>query len=265
MGQRRVRVQAALRRAQQQVGDRDQARPSAHATDRSPACDSSSNSPATRVMYNAGNSTAISWRTSTPAALSRCSPSRSAFCAVPSCATPASVAAHSRATRSAASGGGAGSGVSGSGPRPGGHRPARSRAAGRAAACAGPGPPPPVARPPAASGWSRGAPLTDITVLRRLAEALAIRPQEFGLPPIHRADRATRPNRAQRNSPPGPVPLVLIVTSRARMVRTQCDAGQLSMYGTLLEVAAYTAAVDGSRGAATELIDEAQATATRLR
>lgn len=40
--------------------------------------------------------------------------------------------------------------------------------------------------------------------------------------------------------------------------------GQLSMYGTLLEVAAYTAAVDGSRGVATELIDEAQAAATRL-
>ena len=37
------------------------------------------------------------------------------------------------------------------------------------------------------------------------------------------------------------------------------------MYGTLLEVAAYTAAVDGSRAAATELIDEAQATAARLR
>lgn len=36
------------------------------------------------------------------------------------------------------------------------------------------------------------------------------------------------------------------------------------MYGTLLEVAAYTAAVDGSRGVATELIDEAQAAATRL-
>src|SRR5260370_14255648 len=39
---------------------------------------------------------------------------------------------------------------------------------------------------------------------------------------------------------------------------------QLSMYGTLLEVAAYTAAVDGNRPAATALIGEAQATATRL-
>jgi transcriptional regulator with XRE-family HTH domain len=39
---------------------------------------------------------------------------------------------------------------------------------------------------------------------------------------------------------------------------------QLSMYGTLLEVAAYTAAVDGSRSSASELIGEAQATATRL-
>ena len=39
---------------------------------------------------------------------------------------------------------------------------------------------------------------------------------------------------------------------------------QLSMYGTLLEAAAYTAAVDGNRAAAGELIGEAKATATRL-
>jgi transcriptional regulator with XRE-family HTH domain len=39
---------------------------------------------------------------------------------------------------------------------------------------------------------------------------------------------------------------------------------QLSMYGTLLQVAAYTAAVDGNRTEAGELITEAQAAATRL-
>jgi transcriptional regulator with XRE-family HTH domain len=39
---------------------------------------------------------------------------------------------------------------------------------------------------------------------------------------------------------------------------------RLSMYGTLLEVAAYTAAVDGNRPAARELIGEAQTTAARL-
>jgi transcriptional regulator with XRE-family HTH domain len=39
---------------------------------------------------------------------------------------------------------------------------------------------------------------------------------------------------------------------------------QLSMYGTLLATAAYTAAVDGNRLAASELIDEAKAAATRL-
>jgi hypothetical protein len=39
---------------------------------------------------------------------------------------------------------------------------------------------------------------------------------------------------------------------------------RLSMYGTLLEVAAYTAAVDGNRPAASELIGEAKATASRL-
>jgi transcriptional regulator with XRE-family HTH domain len=39
---------------------------------------------------------------------------------------------------------------------------------------------------------------------------------------------------------------------------------QLSMYGTLLEVAAYTAAVDGNRHEAAEFIGEAKAAATRL-
>ena len=39
---------------------------------------------------------------------------------------------------------------------------------------------------------------------------------------------------------------------------------QLSVYGTLLEVAAYTAAVNGNRGAARDYIGEAQAAATRL-
>jgi hypothetical protein len=39
---------------------------------------------------------------------------------------------------------------------------------------------------------------------------------------------------------------------------------QLSMYGTLLATAAYTAAVDGDRPAASELIGEAKATAARL-
>jgi len=39
---------------------------------------------------------------------------------------------------------------------------------------------------------------------------------------------------------------------------------QLSMYGTLLEVAAYTAAVDGNHGAAAEYLGEATVTAARL-
>jgi transcriptional regulator with XRE-family HTH domain len=42
------------------------------------------------------------------------------------------------------------------------------------------------------------------------------------------------------------------------------SAEQLSMYGTVLEVAAYTAAVDGDRLAASELIGEAKAAAARL-
>ena len=52
----------------------------------------------------------------------------------------------------------------------------------------------------------------------------------------------------------------------ARDIEPQGGASpdQLSTYGTLLEVAAYTAAVDGNRPAASELIGEASATATRL-
>jgi transcriptional regulator with XRE-family HTH domain len=42
------------------------------------------------------------------------------------------------------------------------------------------------------------------------------------------------------------------------------DPDELSMYGTLLQTAAYTAAVDGNRSAAAELIAEAEATAVRL-
>ena len=57
---------------------------------------------------------------------------------------------------------------------------------------------------------------------------------------------------------------LLISAARDIEPRGHASPGQLSMYGTLLEVAAYTAAVDGSRAAATELIGEAQAAASRL-
>lgn len=57
---------------------------------------------------------------------------------------------------------------------------------------------------------------------------------------------------------------LLVSAARDIEPRGHASPGQLSMYGTLLEVAAYTAAVDGSRAAATEFIGEAQATATRL-
>jgi transcriptional regulator with XRE-family HTH domain len=52
----------------------------------------------------------------------------------------------------------------------------------------------------------------------------------------------------------------------ARDIEPANDAGpdQLSMYGTLLQVAAYTAAVDGNRSAATELVGEARRAAIRL-
>jgi hypothetical protein len=46
---------------------------------------------------------------------------------------------------------------------------------------------------------------------------------------------------------------------------TQAPPDQLSVYGSLLQVAAYTAAVDGRRSAARDLIGEASETAKRLR
>jgi transcriptional regulator with XRE-family HTH domain len=57
-----------------------------------------------------------------------------------------------------------------------------------------------------------------------------------------------------------------LLARAARDIKPGPHAGpdQVSMYGTLLEVAAYTAAVDGNRGAATELITEAQAAARRV-
>ena len=50
------------------------------------------------------------------------------------------------------------------------------------------------------SRYERGVqPLTDITLLRRLAETLAIRPQAFGLAP-HDSQPPGRPNRTQRTA-----------------------------------------------------------------
>jgi hypothetical protein len=57
---------------------------------------------------------------------------------------------------------------------------------------------------------------------------------------------------------------LLISAARDIEPRGHASPGQLSMYGTLLEVAAYTAAVDGRRAAASEFISEAQAAASRL-
>ena len=57
---------------------------------------------------------------------------------------------------------------------------------------------------------------------------------------------------------------LLLSTVRDIEPRGSASPDQLSMYGTLLEAAAYTAAVDGNRSAASELIGEAKASATRL-
>jgi transcriptional regulator with XRE-family HTH domain len=57
-----------------------------------------------------------------------------------------------------------------------------------------------------------------------------------------------------------------LLTSAARDIEPSSCAspGQLSMYGTLLETAAYTAAVDGRRTDAIDLISEAKTAASRL-
>ena len=64
----------------------------------------------------------------------------------------------------------------------------------------------------------------------------------------HRASAADLLARATRDIEPGSHP----------------SPAQLSVYGTLLEVAAYTAAVDGNRAAAHDYISEAHTAATRL-
>jgi hypothetical protein len=57
---------------------------------------------------------------------------------------------------------------------------------------------------------------------------------------------------------------LLISAARDIEPTGRTSPSQLSVYGTLLEVAAYTAAVDGDRHSASEFIDEATAAAIRL-
>jgi transcriptional regulator with XRE-family HTH domain len=67
--------------------------------------------------------------------------------------------------------------------------------------------------------------------------------------------RTGRPDRARE---------LLIRTADHILPAGSASAGDIAMYGTLLQVAAYTAAVDGDRLQARELITEAQRTAARL-
>jgi transcriptional regulator with XRE-family HTH domain len=57
---------------------------------------------------------------------------------------------------------------------------------------------------------------------------------------------------------------LLLSAARDLVPTSHTSPEQLSVYGTLLEAAAYTAAVDGDRSAASEYIGEAQAAAKRL-
>jgi hypothetical protein len=68
----------------------------------------------------------------------------------------------------------------------------------------------------------------------------------------------------RRTGRPGPARALLIEAADDIAPRRAATPEQLSMYGTLLQVAAYTAAVDGDRAEARDLITEAQGAATRL-
>jgi transcriptional regulator with XRE-family HTH domain len=68
----------------------------------------------------------------------------------------------------------------------------------------------------------------------------------------------------RRTGRPGPARALLIEAADDIAPGRAATPEQLSMYGTLLQVAAYTAAVDGDRAEARDLITEAQDAATRL-
>jgi transcriptional regulator with XRE-family HTH domain len=68
----------------------------------------------------------------------------------------------------------------------------------------------------------------------------------------------------RRTGRPGSARALLVEAADDIAPRGAATPEQLSMYGTLLQVAAYTAAVDGDRAEAGELIAEADAAATRL-
>jgi hypothetical protein len=68
----------------------------------------------------------------------------------------------------------------------------------------------------------------------------------------------------RRTGRPGMARDLLLATAKAIEPGGTATGEQLSMYGTLLQVAAYTAAVDGNRHAAREYITEAKMAADRL-
>jgi hypothetical protein len=68
----------------------------------------------------------------------------------------------------------------------------------------------------------------------------------------------------RRTGRPAQARELLVSAARDIEPRGHASPDQLSVYGTLLEVAAYTAAVDGNRHEAADFIGEAKAAATRL-
>jgi len=93
----------------------------------------------------------------------------------------------------------------------------------------------------------------------------ALQAAQAGNDPLTLADgRRAVATVLRRTGRPAQARSLLTRTARAIEPGAGATPDQLSMYGTLLEVAAYTAAVDGNRSAASELIGEARRTATRL-
>jgi transcriptional regulator with XRE-family HTH domain len=93
----------------------------------------------------------------------------------------------------------------------------------------------------------------------------AVRAAEAAGDPLVLADaRRAVATVLRRTGRPGTARELLLVAAKQIEPGGHATGEELSMFGTLLQVAAYTAAVDGNRHAAREYITEAQAAADRL-
>lgn len=93
----------------------------------------------------------------------------------------------------------------------------------------------------------------------------AVRFAQDGSDPLALADgRRVLATALRRTGRPAQAQTMLLAAAAAIAPNAPAVPGHLAAYGTLLQVAAYTAAVDGDRDGARDLIAEAAAVATRL-